>query len=58
MMTGAIPYTSTLALTNITLPYVLKIADPGWKKACELNSDLKKGLNIVNGEIVHYAIPA
>ena len=56
-MPGAVPYTSTLALTNVTLPYVLKIAALGWLKACELNKDLKKGLNIVNGDIVHEGIP-
>ena len=55
-MPGAVPYTSTLALTNVTLPYVLKIANLGWEKACELNKDLKKGLNIVNGEIVYEGI--
>ena len=52
-MPGAVPYTSTLALTNVTLPYVLKIANLGWKVACERNKDLRKGLNIINGQIVH-----
>lgn len=56
-MPGAVPYTSTLALTNVTLPYVLKIAKLGWQKAAELNKDLAKGLNIVHGEIVHEGIP-
>ncbi|HMU11569.1 MAG TPA: alanine dehydrogenase [Ferruginibacter sp.] len=56
-MPGAVPYTSTLALTNVTLPYVLKIAKMGWQKAAELNKDLAKGLNIVHGEIVHEGIP-
>ncbi len=51
-MPGAVPYTSTLALTNVTLPYVLKIANLGWEEACERNKDLSKGLNIVRGEIV------
>lgn len=55
-MPGAVPYTSTLALTNVTLPYVLKIANLGWERACELNKDLNKGLNIVNGEIVYEGI--
>ncbi len=55
-MPGAVPYTSTLALTNVTLPYVLKIAGLGWEKACELNPDLHKGLNIVKGEIVYGGI--
>jgi alanine dehydrogenase len=53
---GAVPYTSTLALTNATLPYALKLADMGWEKACELNEDLRKGLNIVDGRIVHPAV--
>lgn len=52
-MPGAVPYTSTLALTNVTLPYVLKIADLGWKVATERYLDLGKGLNIVEGEIVY-----
>ncbi|WP_112086012.1 alanine dehydrogenase [Flavobacterium lacus] len=52
-MPGAVPYTSTLALTNVTLPYVLKIANLGWKVATERYPDLGKGLNIVQGEIVY-----
>ncbi|MEN9322617.1 MAG: hypothetical protein RL699_397 [Bacteroidota bacterium] len=55
-MPGAVPYTSTLALTNVTLPYVLKIANQGWKIACERYPDLAKGLNIVKGEIVYKGI--
>ena len=55
-MPGAVPYTSTLALTNVTLPYVLKIANLGWEKACESYKDLSKGLNIVSGEIVYEGI--
>lgn len=51
-MPGAVPYTSTLALTNVTLPYVLKIANLGWEEACKRNEDLAKGLNIVLGEVV------
>ena len=51
-MPGAVPYTSTLALTNVTLPYVLKLANLGWEEACRKNPDLDKGLNIVNGKIV------
>lgn len=53
---GAVPYTSTLALTNATLPYALKLANLGWEKACELHEDLRKGLNIVRGKIVHPAV--
>jgi alanine dehydrogenase len=52
-MPGAVPYTSTLALTNVTLPYVLRLADLGWEKACEEDASLAKGLNIVKGEIVY-----
>jgi alanine dehydrogenase len=52
-MPGAVPYTSTLALTNVTLPYVLKLADQGWEKACSEDPSLQKGLNIVKGEIVY-----
>mgnify|MGYP001101296200 CR=1 FL=1 len=55
-MPGAVPYTSTLALTNVTLPYVLKLADLGWKKACEQDASLEKGLNIVKGKIVYEEI--
>ena len=55
-MPGAVPYTSTLALTNVTLPYVLKIANLGWEKACELNPDLNKGLSIVKGKVVYEGI--
>ncbi|AWV97259.1 alanine dehydrogenase [Arcticibacterium luteifluviistationis] len=55
-MPGAVPYTSTLALTNATLPYVLELANKGWQKATEESLALKKGLNIVNGEIVHKGV--
>ena len=52
-MPGAVPYTSTVALTNVTLPYVLKIADKGWEQACQEDASLQKGLNIVHGEVVY-----
>jgi len=52
-MPGAVPYTSTLALTNVTLPYVLRLANEGWEKACKTDKTLAKGLNIVNGRIVY-----
>lgn len=55
-MPGAVPYTSTMALTNVTLPYVIKLANLGWEKACKENKDLAKGLNIVKGEIVYKEI--
>lgn len=50
---GAVPYTSTLALTNATLPYALQLADKGWRKACADNEDLRKGLNVVEGNVVY-----
>jgi len=50
-MPGALPRTSSLALTNATLPYVLEIADKGWKKALQENSDIKRGANVVQGKV-------
>ena len=50
---GAVPYTSTLALTNATLPYALQLADKGWHKACADNEELRKGLNVVEGKVVY-----
>lgn len=55
-MPGAVPYTSTLALTNATLPYALQLADKGWKKACQDNQELKKGLNVADGKIVYRGV--
>ena len=55
-MPGAVPYTSTLALTNATLPYVIQLANKGWKKACKENDELKLGLNVVNGHIVYEGV--
>ncbi len=55
-MPGAVPYTSTVALTNVTLPYVLKLANLGWVKATEIDESLHKGLNIVKGEVVYKEI--
>ena len=53
---GAVPYTSTFALTNATLPYVIALANKGWKKACKENPALALGLNIVEGKIVYKAV--
>lgn len=53
---GAVPFTSTLALTNATLPYAVILANMGWEKACEKYEDLRKGLNIVNGKVVCKAV--
>lgn len=55
-MPGAVPYTSTVALTNVTLPYVLKLAALGWEKATQTDRALQKGLNIVKGEVVYKQI--
>ncbi|MDR6563237.1 MULTISPECIES: alanine dehydrogenase [unclassified Arcicella] len=55
-MPGAVPYTSTLALTNATLPYAIQLANKGWKKACADNEELKKGLNVVAGKIVYKGV--
>jgi len=49
---GAVPYTSTMALTNVTLPYALALANKGWKKACKEDDSLAQGLNIVEGKVV------
>jgi len=53
---GAVPFTSTLALTNATLPYAVILANLGWEEACEKHEDLRKGLNIVNGKVVCKAV--
>lgn len=55
-MPGAVPYTSTIALTNATLPYALKLATHGWKKACAENKGLALGLNVINGKVVYKAV--
>lgn len=52
-MPGAVPFTSTLGLTNVTLPYALAIANKGWKQAVKEDKDLMKGVNIVEGTIVY-----
>lgn len=52
-MPGAVPYTSTLGLTNVTLPYAIALADKGWKQALKDDPELLKGLNIANGTIVY-----
>ncbi len=52
-MPGAVPYTSTIALTNATQPYAVKLAEMGWKTACQQDPSLRKGLNVVKGKVVH-----
>lgn len=53
---GAVPYTSTLALTNATLPYALKLADKGWEQACREDAGLAKGLNVIKGKVTFEAV--
>jgi alanine dehydrogenase len=53
---GAVPNTSTLALTNATLRYAIALADKGWQKACKDDAALAKGLNIVDGKVVFKAV--
>ncbi|KAI5499024.1 L-AlaDH domain-containing protein [Trichomonas vaginalis G3] len=48
---GAVPFTSTPALANATMPYALQIANLGWEKACRNDKGLAQGLNIVNGKV-------
>jgi alanine dehydrogenase len=55
-MPGAVPFTSTLALTNATLPYAIQLAEKGWQKACADNLELKLGLNIVGGKVVYKGV--
>lgn len=55
-MPGAVPYTSTVALTNATLPYVLKLAEQGWQEACMNDATLLPGLNVVHGKVVYKAV--
>jgi len=55
-MPGAVPRTSTLALTNATLPYALQIANKGWKQACVESEPLRKGLNVVKGKVVYEGV--
>lgn len=52
-MPGAVPYTSTIGLTNVTLPYAIQIADKGWVSAIRENRELEHGLNIASGKIVY-----
>ncbi len=53
---GAVPNTSTIALTNATLRYALKLADKGWQQACREDESLRRGLNIVDGRITYKAV--
>ncbi len=55
-MPGAVPYTSTLALTNATLPYAIQLANKGWQKACMESRELRHGLNIIDGKVVYKGV--
>jgi alanine dehydrogenase len=55
-MPGAVPVTSTYALTNATLPYALALANYGWKEACQRDPNLAKGLNVHEGKIYYAAV--
>lgn len=55
-MPGAVPQTSTIALTNVTVPYALQIANKGVKKSLTENPALAAGLNTINGEVTYKAV--
>jgi alanine dehydrogenase len=55
-MPGAVARTSTLALNNATLPFVLALADKGWKRALQDDTHFRNGLNIAGGKITHRAV--
>jgi len=55
-MPGGVPRTSTLALTNATFPYALRLANLGWKQALRDGLPLRKGLNVVDGQVVYPAV--
>lgn len=53
---GAVPCTSTAALTNATLPYAVQLADKGWKRACRESMELYRGLNVVEGKVTYRGV--
>lgn len=55
-MPGAVPYTSTIALTNATLPYTIRLANMGWEAACKADNALRLGLNVINGKVVYKGV--
>lgn len=55
-MPGGVPRTSTLALTNATLPYALALAGKGWRRACSDDPALKLGVNVVEGRVTYAAV--
>jgi len=52
-MPGAVPHTSTYALTNVTLPYAVELANHGWRKALQSDPALALGLNTHDGQIIY-----
>jgi len=55
-MPGAVARTSTLALTNATLPYALQLANKGWKQAMLDNKEIRRGANVVDGQITYQGV--
>ena len=55
-MPGAVARTSTMALNNATMPFIMQIAEKGWAKACLDNPHLKNGLNVHKGKIAYEAV--
>ena len=55
-MPGAVPKTSTLALTNATLPYAVAIANKGWERAMKENPEIKSGANVVRGKVTYKGV--
>ncbi len=55
-MPGAVPRTSTLALTSATFPYAKRLGRDGWRKACQADGALRLGLNVIDGQVVYPAV--
>jgi len=55
-MPGAVPFTSTTGLTNATLPYMLQLADLGYREALRRNAELRPGLNVIDGTVTHHGV--
>ena len=55
-MPGAVAKTSTIALTNATLPYALEIAEKGWLAACRENTEIRLGVNVVHGKVTYKGV--
>jgi alanine dehydrogenase len=55
-MPGGVPRTSTLALTNATLPYAVALASRGWRRACAADPALRAGVNVAGGKVTHAGV--